>query len=125
VEILVKMDKKAMARTSLAQLSDLSAQSNDKVIEAAYHGAAGAELLAERKYDAAITHLEQDPDSARSLRLLAAAYDKVGYSAGAKRAEETLANFNDPTLEQALVVPAFRKCYEDPTCAGRTNGSLH
>jgi tetratricopeptide (TPR) repeat protein len=125
VEIFVKMDDRQKARTSLAQLADLSASSNDKVIEAAYHGAAGAELFSERKYDEAVTHLEEDHDSALSLRLLAAAYEKVGYSAGAKRTEETLANFNDATLEQALVVPAFRKCYEDPACSGRINASLH
>jgi hypothetical protein len=25
---------------------------------------------------------------------------------------------NDPTLEQAMVVLPFRKCYEDPSCSG-------
>jgi len=51
-----------------------------------------------------------------SLKLLAAAYQKIGYSAGAKRTTETLTNLNDPTLEQALVVPAFRKCSESTSC---------
>jgi hypothetical protein len=40
----------------------------------------------------------------------------------AHRTTETLANFNDPTVEQALVVPAFRKCYQDPTCNSNLKG---
>lgn len=125
VEIALKMGNKELVRVSLAQLTDLSDRSSDTVIEAAYHGAAGAELFSQKKYDQAISHLEEDPNSPLSLKLLAAAYQKIGYSAGTKRTEETLANFNYPTLEQALVVPAFRKCYEDPTCSGRTAASLH
>jgi len=125
VEIAVKLGNKEMARTNLAQLAELSDRSSDKVIETAYHGAAGAELFWQKKYDQAISHLEEDPNNPLSLKLLAAAYQKIGYSAGTKRTDETLANLNDPTLEQALVVPAFRKCYEDPTCAGRTAASLH
>jgi len=27
-----------------------------------------------------------------------------------------LASVNDPTLEQALVVPSFRECLEHPNC---------
>jgi hypothetical protein len=40
----------------------------------------------------------------------------------AHRIAETLANFNDPTVEQALVVPAFRKCYQDPACNSNLKG---
>jgi len=124
-ETALRIGNKDMARTNLQQLAKLSDSSSDKVIEAAYHGAAGAELFSEKKYDQAISHLEEDPNNPFSLKLLAAAYQKIGYSAGTKRADDTLASLNDPTLEQALVVPAFRKCYEDPTCAGRTAASLH
>jgi len=125
VEAALRIGNKDMARANLEPLAKLSDNSSDKLIEAAYHGAAGADLFSEKKYDQAISHLEEDPNSPFSLKLLATAYQKIGYSAGTKRAEETLANVNDPTLEQALVVPAFRKCYEDPTCAGRTAASLH
>jgi len=125
VGIALRMGNKDMARTNLEQLAKLSDSSSNKVIETAYHGAAGAQLFAEKKYDQAISHLEEDPNNPLSLKLLAAAYQKIGYSAGTKRTEETLDTFNDPTLEQALVVPAFRRCYEDPTCAGRTAASLH
>lgn len=125
VDIALRMANKEMAHTTLTQLAKLSDSSSDKVIEAAYHGATGADLFSEKKYDQAISHLEEDPNNPFSLKLLATAYQKIGYSAGIKRTEETLANFNDSTLEQALVVPAFRKCYEDPACAGRTAASLH
>ena len=125
VETALHIGNKDMARTNLGQLAKLSDSSSDKVIEAAYHGAAGAELFSEKKYDQAISHLEEDLDNPFSLKLLAGAYQKIGYSAGTKRAEETLDALNYPTLEQALVVPAFRRCYEDPTCAGRTAASLH
>jgi tetratricopeptide (TPR) repeat protein len=124
VEVAIRIGNKEMARTNLAKLAELSDRSSDQVIETAYHGAAGSQLFSQKKYDQAISHLEEDPNNALSLKLLAAAYQKIGYSAGMKRTDDTLANLNDPSLEQALVVPAFRKCYEDPTCAGRTAASL-
>jgi len=49
--------------------------------------------------------------------LLAVAYQQTGDTTAAKQTTETLANTNDPTLEQALVVPTFRKCYQDPACS--------
>ncbi len=118
VEAALKIGDTAMAGTAMKRLTDMSDASNDRIIETAYHGAAGASLFSQRKYDEAISHLEEDTFNPLSLKLLAAAYQKIGYSAGAKRSYETLANLNDPTLEQALVVPAFRKCHDDPTCSG-------
>jgi len=120
VEVALKMGnkEKEMANSNLARLAALSESSNDKLIELAYHGAAGAVLFSERKYDQAISHLEEDTTNPFSLKLLATAYQKIGYSAGAKRTNETLTNLNDPTLEQALVVPAFRKCSEAASCNG-------
>jgi hypothetical protein len=60
-----------------------------------------------------------------SLKLLVVAYQKAGDGANARRTCETLANLNDPSLEQALVVPAFRKCYQDPSCSSSLkNASL-
>lgn len=118
VEVALKMGNKEMANSNLARLADMSESSNDKLIELAYHGAAGAVLFSEHKYDQAISHLEEDPSNPFSLKLLATAYQKIGYSAGAKRTSETLTNLNDPTLEQALVVPAFRKCSDASSCSG-------
>jgi tetratricopeptide (TPR) repeat protein len=118
VEAALKAANKKMASSALNRLVAMSQTSNDKVIESAYHGAAGAALFADAKYHEAMSHLEEDISNPLSLKLLAAAYQKVGYGTEAKRVSETLANLNDPTLEQAVVVPEFRKCYQDPTCAG-------
>jgi tetratricopeptide (TPR) repeat protein len=118
VELALKMGNKELANSNLARLSAMADSSNDKLSELAYHGAAGAVFFSERKYDQAISHLEEDTTNPFSLKLLATAYQKIGYSAGAKRTTETLTNLNDPTLEQALVVPAFRKCGEGASCNG-------
>jgi hypothetical protein len=126
VEVDLKMGKKKMADSDVARLAKMSESSGDKQIEVEYHGANGAVLFSQHKYDEAISHLEEDPDNPFSLRLLVVAYQKIGYSAGAKWASEILANFNDPTLEQALVVPAFRKCYDTPACSDHAKAApLH
>jgi tetratricopeptide (TPR) repeat protein len=116
VEAALKSGDKKMAMATLARLAMMSQKSDDKVIDSAYHGAAGAALFANRKYNEAMSHLEEDVNNPLSLQLLAAAYQKVGYGAEAKRVSETLASLNDPSLEQAVVVPGFRKCYQDPRC---------
>jgi tetratricopeptide (TPR) repeat protein len=116
VELALKMGNKDMVSSNLARLANISEASNDKLIESAYHGAAGAVTFSDHKYDQAISHLEEDANNPFSLKLLAVAYQKTGYTAGAKRTRETLENLNDPTLEQALIVPAFRKCNDSSSC---------
>jgi tetratricopeptide (TPR) repeat protein len=124
VEVALKMGNKELAKSNLERLAAMSESSNDKLSELAYHGAAGAVLFSEHKYDQAISHLEEDTNNPLSLKLLATAYQKIGYSAGAKRTNETLTNLNDPTLEQALVVPAFRKCSDTPSsCVTNTKSA--
>lgn len=125
VEVAVKMGDKKASDATLERLAALSDGSDDKVIESAYHGAAGAALFAERKYKEAISHLEEDTNNPLSLRLLAAAYNRTGDVQSAKHVGEVLASVNDPTLEQALVVPSFRQCLEKPNCdLGLKNASL-
>jgi tetratricopeptide (TPR) repeat protein len=116
VEMAVKAGDSLAADSGVVKLAELSLNSNDKVIDSAFHGAAGAHLSYEHKYSQAIPHLEEDDDSPLSLRRLVVAYQKTGYFSGAKRTQQILANFNDPTVEQALVVPAFRKCLANPAC---------
>ena len=118
VEVALKMGNKEIVSSNLERLARMSETSNDKLIEIAYHGAAGAVAFSDHKYDQAISHLEEDANNPFSLKLLAVAYQKIGYTAGAKRTTETLENLNDPTLEQALVVPAFRKCGDSSSCNG-------
>ncbi|HZP61908.1 MAG TPA: tetratricopeptide repeat protein [Terriglobales bacterium] len=119
VETGLKMGNKKVVASNLQQLEVLSQDVNDKLIETAYHGAAGAALYSKHKYNEAMSHLEEDGNNPLSLKLLSACYEKVGYASEANRVNQTLANLNDPSLEQAIVVPGFRKCFEDPRCSGK------
>jgi len=124
VEAALKLGNKKMAAATLNRLAMMSQNSDDKVIESVYQGAAGAMLFADHKYNEAMSHLEEDINNPLSLQLLAASYQRVGYGAEAKRVSETLANLNDPSLEQAVVVPGFRRCYEDPSCGNVFKNAL-
>jgi tetratricopeptide (TPR) repeat protein len=125
VELAVKEGDSAGADALLEKLLAMSGEADDKVIESAYHGAAGAALFSEHKYKEAISHLEEDTQNPLSLRLLTLAYRRTGDAQSAKHAGEVLAGVNDPTLEQALVVPTFRECIQSPNCdAGLKNAAL-
>jgi tetratricopeptide (TPR) repeat protein len=115
VEVALKAGDKPLAHTTLAQLAKLN-DSDDNIIQTAYEAASGALLFAAHKYKQSVPHLEQDPDNPLSLRLLASAYRRAGDVEGEKHIDEKLASVNDPTLEQALIVPGFRKCLENPNC---------
>ena len=118
VELAVKMGNANIAKSSLDALAAMSEDANDKLIDLAYHGALGALLVSQQKYSEAIPHLEEDTNNPLSLKLLVTAYGKTGDKSAAERTIELLSNLNDPTLEQALVVPAFRQCAQDPSCGG-------
>ena len=115
VEEALKAGDKSLAHATLAQLAKLN-DSDDNIIQTEYEGASGAVLFAAHKYKLSIPHLEQDTENPLSLRLLASAYRRAGDVEGQKHIDEKLASVNDPTLEQALVVPGFRKCLENPNC---------
>jgi tetratricopeptide (TPR) repeat protein len=116
VEVAIKAGDSLAADSAVAKLVQLALNSDDKVIDSALNGALGAHLFYEHKYKQAIPHLEEDGNSPLSLERLATAYRLTGYSSGARHTEQVLARFNDPTVEQALVVPAFRQCLQNPTC---------
>jgi hypothetical protein len=112
------MGNAEIAKSSLEALTRMSEDAGDKDIDLAYHGGQGAFLVFQQKYSEAIPQLEEDPNNALSLKLLITAYAKTGDTAAAERTVEMLSSLNDPTLEQALVVPAFRQCAHDPACGG-------
>lgn len=116
VEVAIKAGDSLAADSAVAKLAQLALNSDDKVIDSAFNGALGAHLSSEQKYKQAIPHLEEDGHSPLSLERLATAYRMTGYFSGARHTEQVLARLNDPTVEQALVVPAFRKCLHNPTC---------
>jgi len=97
------------ALAALDQLEKLAASNNSGPVQFALNGAAGAVLLAQGKYDDAISHLEDDDKNPYSMQRLIVAYQKTGAKDNAARMTEKLSQFYEPTIEQAVVVPGFRK----------------
>jgi predicted Zn-dependent protease len=116
VEVAIKADDSLTADSAVAKLAQLALNSDDKIIDSAFNGALGAHLSYEQKYREAIPHLEEDGNNPLSLERLATAYRMTGYFSGARHTEQVLAKLNDLSVEQALVVPGFRKCLQNPTC---------
>jgi len=78
------------------------------VIQSSYQGAAGTLLMDQKKYQNAITHLEEDQNNPFTLELLVQAYYQTAQPEKLHEVEVKLRGMNVPTLEQALVVPAAR-----------------
>jgi tetratricopeptide (TPR) repeat protein len=96
------------AAKAVAQLENMASQSRSQVIQLAYHSAAGAVLAEQAKYAEAIPHLQEDTENPVSLLMLWKAYRQTGAQEDAKILAARLAGMNEPTVEQALVVPQFR-----------------
>jgi hypothetical protein len=116
VELAIRIEDQQMADTNLNLLAKLSDESSDTLIETAYQGAAGALLFSGQDYKDAILHLEQDIHNPLSMNLLVIASRKIGDNTEAREISDALANMNDPTLEQAMIVPAFRNCLQHAPC---------
>ena len=99
-------DRAAEALRELEQMADSSPDEN---VHLAQHGATGAMLVAKGKYAEAIAHLEEDDRNPLSMATLAQAYEKFGAKDKAQRMTARLAALNEPTIEQAVVVPSLRK----------------
>ena len=123
VELALKTGETKLAQSHLDSLAAVSENANDNLIELAYQGALGALLFSQQKYSEAIPHLEEDPNNPLSLKLLVTAYAKTGDRSGAERIFDLLSNLNDPSLEQALVVPPLRACAQDPACSSTTKSA--
>jgi len=101
------------AAKSVAQLETMASQSRSQIIQLAYHDAAGAVLVEQGKYAEAIPHLEEDNENPEALLLLYKAYKQTGAQEDANLLAKRLAGKNEPTVEQALVVPQFRVVLAD------------
>ncbi|HZD07913.1 MAG TPA: hypothetical protein VE176_06670, partial [Candidatus Limnocylindrales bacterium] len=112
-----------LAAATLKQLQTLSeANDADGIITGAFHGAAGTMALTEGKFADAVNHLEEDDSNAISMRALIAAYNKNGQQGNATRLAAKLAALNVPLIEQAVVVPEFRK--QRAALASKSNPAL-
>jgi tetratricopeptide (TPR) repeat protein len=98
----------ALADQSLKQLEALAASGRNRVVQSSYNGAAGTLLMDQKKFEGAITCLEEDQDNPFTMELLVQAYYQTGQSDKLAQAEARLRGTNVPTMEQALVVPAAR-----------------
>jgi tetratricopeptide (TPR) repeat protein len=98
----------ALADASLKQLQAMATGSRNRVILSSYNGAAGTLLMDQKKYEEAISNLEEDQDNPFALELLVQAYYQTNQSEKLHEAEGRLRGTNVPTMEQALVVPAVR-----------------
>jgi tetratricopeptide (TPR) repeat protein len=97
-----------LADKSLKQLDAMASGSRNRVIQSSYNGAAGTLLMDQKKFDEAITYLEEDQDNPFTMELLVQAYYQTSQSDKLHEAEAKLRGTNVPTMEQALVVPAAR-----------------
>jgi tetratricopeptide (TPR) repeat protein len=97
-----------LAQKSLHSLEAMALSSRNLVIQSSYHGAAGALLASQEKWQDAIAHLEEDENDPSSMQLLSRAYHEAGESAKMHSIEERLRGTNVPTIEQAVIVPGAR-----------------
>jgi tetratricopeptide (TPR) repeat protein len=98
------------AGAAFKQLQDLAASTSDANLDSISESAAGSLLVAQGKYQEAISHLEENlAMNPYAMRSLVVAYEKTGNKEGASRVSRQLVAFSEPSLAQALVVPAFRK----------------
>jgi len=112
-----------LAKATLKQLQTLAeANDADGIITSALHGAAGAVALSVGDFADAVNHFEADESNAISMRSLITAYDKNGQQGNARRLAAKLAALNVPLIEQAVVVPEFRK--QRAALAAKTNPAL-
>jgi tetratricopeptide (TPR) repeat protein len=112
-----------LAAAALKQLQTLAdANDADGIIAGAFHGASGTMALSAGKFADAVNHLEEDDSNAISMRALVAAYNKNGQQGNATRLAAKLAALNVPLIEQAVVVPEFRK--QRAAMASKSNPAL-
>lgn len=99
----------SVAQGALTRLATLAASNHNGRVQFAYNGALGGVLLAQGKYREAISHLEEDDKNPFSMQRLIVAYQQIGDKENAQRLSEKLSHYYDPSVEQAVVVPEFRK----------------
>jgi tetratricopeptide (TPR) repeat protein len=109
VDRAIRDGKMELAAEALGRLEQMASASPDANVQQAHHAAAGLILVAQGKYAEAASHLEEDDRNPLSMAALAVAYEKSGATEKAHHMTARLSNLNEPTIEQAVVVPAFRK----------------
>jgi tetratricopeptide (TPR) repeat protein len=109
-------DMKA-ASAGVKQLETVSNASSDAAVKQQYASAAGALAVAQGRYQDAIALLEDADRDPVSMQHLVVAYEKAGQKESAEQVARNLAAFNEPVLEQAVVVVPFRKSHPAMTAS--------
>lgn len=109
VERAVQDGRTDLAAENVKKLQELSAGSVDETVRLYYEAAAGALAVARGNYPDALSHLDENDRDLFSLVHLMQAYQKTGSASDAQRIASKLASFNEPTIEQAILVPQYRK----------------
>lgn len=109
VERALQDGDQKLAASTLKALEALSAQTLDGRIHLYYESAAGSVALSQKQYDVAISHLSDNDDDPVSLLHLMQAYEGSGRTADAQTVAARLTALNVPTIDQAVIVPEFRK----------------
>lgn len=107
VEHAVARNDLSGAQKLLADLERM-ANSGSFSIQRTYAGAAGTVLMARKKYREAAAELEQDFVNPISMKLLVVAYQKSKAGGPAEEWRKRLLDWKIPTVEEALVVFAYR-----------------
>jgi tetratricopeptide (TPR) repeat protein len=97
-----------ISHQALEQLLGLANASRSSKIQRSYDAAVGSVLVIEHKYPDAISHLEEDNENPCSMQRLVVAYSESGAVDKAHALELKIADINEPTIEQALIVPDLR-----------------
>jgi Tfp pilus assembly protein PilF len=96
------------AAKALQRMQALADNTHADGLRRAYAGARGSVLMVDQKYAEAIPFLQEEPDNPLSIQHLIVAYTHTGANDRAHVLELNLAMMNQPTIEQALVVPDLR-----------------
>jgi tetratricopeptide (TPR) repeat protein len=99
---------KPAATEALKQMEGLMNATRSAILRRSYYGALGSVLLVDHKYAEAISYLQEDLGNPLSVQGLILAYTQTGANDRAHALELKLAAMNEPTIEQALVVPQLR-----------------
>jgi tetratricopeptide (TPR) repeat protein len=99
---------KPASHQALKQMEALMNTTHSAILRRSYYGALGSVLLADHKYAEAVGYLQDDAGNPLSMHDLILAYAQTGANDRAHVLELKLAAMNQPSVEQALVVPELR-----------------
>lgn len=109
------------AQQALNQLEQMASSGGSVSIQRTYHGAAGTLLVAQDNFVEAIPHLQEDFANPLSMKVLALACEKSGDMEQANTLRKKLAIWRIPSVEEALVIPAFHT--SEPAVVSQKNSN--